>query len=115
MYFNPAITSVLRTVEYNEGTVISASESCFTIYYPLDKKIEDIEEVNNRLRVSHCQLVEVAVEDQGLPQGIELDAAKTIIETIEKLKSRLDISRAPRSPKYAVVTLDDAEDWIYTY
>jgi len=50
LYFNPHVEKILIKLEYEESTVFTVEQSCMNVWYPLDSKIDDIEEVNKRLQ-----------------------------------------------------------------
>ena len=63
-----------------------------SVWYPLDVKIENLEEVNNRCKGNDFAIVEVVINDSKLPlpSNLEKETVHTITQSFDRLKSRLD-------------------------
>lgn len=88
-----------------------------TVWYPLDKKVDNLKEVNGRLNVNHLELVEVPLDDAhpDLPEDIHEITTDIINSTLPLLKSRLESRGTARKPDVAMVLCDDAVNWPYIY
>jgi len=87
------------------------------VWFPLDQKVHNINDVNNRLAGHDTEVVELTITGNTIPSEVSLhqDTIDLITSTIGKLQSRLDPSVPIRKPEYAIVTLDDAPDWPLIY
>jgi len=87
-----------------------------TVWYPLEEKISNLEDVNSRLKVNHMELVSVTLDDT-FPASVDLhqDTIDTINSTLPNLKSRLSSSGTVRKPDVAMILCDDAVNWPYIY
>jgi len=108
---------VLIKLEYNEGTVYHVDQSCLTVWYPINEKVDNLSDLNDRFRGCQFELVEVPLDDAHptLPEDIYQDTIDTINQTLPKLKSRLESHGTARSPDVAMVLCDDAVNWPYVY
>jgi hypothetical protein len=114
---NPLVEKILINLHYNSSTVFNVAQSCMNVWYPLEKRVDDLEELNNRLSVNGFKFEEVLIDDAHpeLPSEIYQDSADTITATLPNLKSRLERSGVPRSPDIAMVICEDADNWEYIY
>lgn len=87
LYFNPHIEKILIKLEYNESTVYTVEQSCMNVWYPLDHKIDNLEEANNRFKINEFEFVEVILDDAhaALPVDLHQDTIDTINSTLPKL------------------------------
>jgi hypothetical protein len=87
------------------------------VWYPLEKKPENLNEVNFKLQNNGFIIAEVPLHDGSLEYitALEENTATTIRATFDKLKAKLGSSTPTKGPDCAVVVLDDCEGWRYTY
>lgn len=67
LYYNPHINHVLKKLGYSDHAIFSFDEqsgdSCFKVWYPIEKQIEKIEEVNTELRKHAFELEIINLTD----------------------------------------------------
>lgn len=87
-----------------------------TVWYPLEKRVVNLADINNRLKVNHVELVEVPLDDT-FPTMADLhqDTIDDITTNLPNLKSRLSSAGTARKPEVAMVLCDDAPNWPYIY
>jgi len=84
----------LKKLGYSEQVVMSFNESndsCFKVWYPIDKQIEKIEEVNTELRKHAFELELVTLgADMGDLSSLPLPVSQFVEDSFDKLNTRLD-------------------------
>lgn len=73
LYLNPYIDQILRTLEYNDGTLYHIDQKNMSVWYPLENRPDQIHEANQKLKDSGFNIVEVDLND------ITVDSA-TVLE-----------------------------------
>jgi len=86
-------------------------------WYPLAARVDNLEEVNSKLRERQFELVEYVLSSTETLLSTELhqDTIDTVNGSLDRLRARLDKNQPKRKPDYALVCLDDCHDWTFIY